>query len=370
MIQKSILEQISSLIKIFTSNKNLVLISVIAIVAFIALEVMSHLNKKKMSKIILISIYTLVFGLLLIFYHSEIMTFVDYLINNIFIFLFFPNLAVYTLVIIVSNILVIKSLLERKGEIIKNISIIFFILFNIIFYLIVENCLKNNVLIYENLSIYTNNELLTLIEVSMYLFIIYLSILLINKISISIIKSIKVEKKVLTNYEFNYEPNKLKIDDVVPKKVKTDIPELIPNFVEIKAQTSNSDNLILNNDLKSNTICLKKDEVNNLKTVNQYSDYMDIEPVKKQKIELSNMDDIFIKKDIYKDMDVLFGEKKYLDNIMNDISKLKENINNQSQIRKIYEQININSGNLTLNDYNCLINALKEIKNNTYSNIN
>ena len=363
MIQQNLLEQLQLLSKIITSNKNIVLVSIIAFITLILLEVVSHLKNKKITKIIFISIYALVFGTLLILYNTEMLSFLDYLVNNIFIFFFFPNLAVYTLVIIISNIFVIRTLLGKNNKILKNISIIFFILFNVIFYLIVDNCLKNNVLVYETLSIYTNSELLTLIEVSMYLFILYLVILLISKISKNIISSMKVKVQVPVTHRVN---NNLVIEqEKVTREPKiSSIPELNPNTLVLNNEESSSKSSFGSKKVtvnQANTLSLNSEEVNKLKTVNIYNQYMDIEPIKKKKVEISCAE--VENNNTNKDMDILFGNNNCLNNIMNDISKLKGNVNNQTQIRKIYEQITVNSKNLSLNDYNYLISALKEIRN-------
>ena len=338
MIQKELLEQIDSLFKIFVSNKNIVLIGILAFISFILLEIVSHLRSKKIVKIILVSIYVLVFGILLIFYNTEILSFIDYLINNVFILFFFPNLAVYTLIIIISNVFVIRTLLGRNNKILKNISIIFFILFNIIFYLIIDNCLTNNVLVYETLSIYTNSDLLTLIQVSMYLFILYLIIILIAKVSGNIIGSMKVKERVVKPKEV---PSIVVKEDRIPNI--SSIPEIIPDT------TPNTLVITPEEVLKPlNSLVLNNQEINNLKTVNVYNEYMDIEPVKKKKIQLSNMDEIFVDDNMNHDMDIVFGNISCLNNIMNDVLKLRGNINNENQIRKIYDQITINSKRILL----------------------
>ena len=334
MIQKNLLEQLSTLINIFITNKNVILISVIAVISLILLLLFNHFNNKKIIKIILASIYILIFGTLIYFYHTEIFTFIDYLIDNIFILLFFPNLAIYTLILLIINILMIKSVFSKGSKIIKTISIIFFILFNIIFYLIIDNVIKNNILVYESLSIYTNANLLILIQVSMYIFIIYLVILLISNISNHIINNMKVKEKVtLKNKDI------IKQNDKVNLKI-SDIPDITPN-----------------------TLVVASEDIKKVKSASIYNEYIDIEPVKKKKVVLTNATDMFKDKELKKDMDVVFGTNT-LSNIMNDIEALKGNINNQDQIKKIYESISFNSKDLTLKDYNYLINALKEIKNN------
>ena len=59
-------------------------------------------------------------------------------------------------------------------------------------------------------------------------------------------------------------------------------------------------------------------------------------------------------------MDVVF-EKDNLTNIMSDIEELSNNIHDDN-INKVYDKIIINQDELTLNDYNYLINELLTLK--------
>ena len=290
MIQNNILEQFKNVYNIFISDKNILIIGIIAVLTLLILEIFSIFNKKKITKILLAFSYLLIFGTLIYFYHNEILTFLDYLMDNIFIFIFFPNLAVYTLTLVIINILMIRTMFYKSSKIIKTISVLFFVVFNIIFYLIINNVIKNNILVYEPLNVYTNSDLLSMVQISMYIFIIYLIIMLIYKVSTNIIKSIKLPKVV--------ENKDLVVED------------------------------------------------------NKYNSYIDVVPVKKKKSRKTRKNEKTLVKN------------NSLANILNDIEALKNNKNDQSQIRKIYEQISLNDNDFTLNDYNSLIKALKEIKNN------
>lgn len=321
MVQKSILEQLNILVNIFMSNKNALKIAIASGIIFIIFSILNHFRNKKITKVILLLIYALIFGVLIYFYHSHILTLLDYMVDNIFILLFFPNLAVYTLVIVVANILLIKAIFGNYKYFFKFISILFFICFNIIFYLIIDNIVKNNIFIYEPLTIYTNSNLLVLIQLSMYLFVGYLLVNLIFNISKYIMKPVKITEKVIVR-----EP----VIETKVNKTISDIPEITPN-----------------------TLVVANDDIKNIRSANIYNEYIDIEPIKKKKVEFTSLTD----------MDILFGNS-VLSNIMNDINSLKEDVNNQNKIRKIYESISLNSKDLSLKDYNYLIKALREIKNN------
>ena len=73
-----------------------------------------------------------------------------------------------------------------------------FIGFGVLFlYLIVKNIIANNVNVYESLSIYTNQELLVLIELSMQLFVVWICVLVIIRL-VDFLMS-KSEKKIVDN---------------------------------------------------------------------------------------------------------------------------------------------------------------------------
>ena len=347
MVQASILEQLQTLINVLISNKYVFLVALIALGSILVLELSNKFKNKKILKIVCLSVYLIVLGILLYFFHEQIYTLIDYLINNIFLLLFFPNLAIYTLVIIIINILLMKSIIKDK-KILKRMNIIFFVLFNIMFFLIIENIIENNINIYEQLSIYTNKELLILISLSMKLFILWLVLLCI----------IKITNHLSLSFVYNKEPV------LVKHKVISQELESVQSFDETK-------DIITNDKLIPDKLSLEtideKEEYVDIKPVNYYNDFIDIEPVKKPRKTslLTNMDDLFKEKNPIrkKDMDIIFSNQ-YISSIMDDIEKLKYNQSDKNQIKKVYDEITLSSKDLTLDDYNKLIHRLTEIKNN------
>ena len=250
MIQASILEQITIFYNILISNSALWILVAAAIGLMLLLLIASKFHNKKITKIIYATTYIGIFATLICLFHTEVIELFDYLINNIFLFLFFPNLAVYALVLIIVNIIIVKSTFsEKDNKIIKVFNIIFFVIFNTIFYLIIDNIVKNTVNVYEQLSIYTNNDLLVLIELSMKLFIVWLIILGIIKITRSLVNNLssKVTNKNLVLEENN---NSLELNNV---DTLNQVLEINPNYEKIPEVEA------------------------------KYNDYVDIVPMKKHK---------------------------------------------------------------------------------------
>ena len=359
MIQKSLIEELQILYKIFTSNKYFLVITVVSIISLILLLIFSRLHNKRLLKRTMLIMYLGVTLTLIILYHNEIFIFLDYLVNNIFILLFFPNVAVYTIVVIVVNILMLRTILNKNYEkVLKIINLIFFIIFNIIFYLIIDNVISNKVDIYNGLNVYTNSNLMVLIQVSMYLFILWMVVILISKVSKNILvpNTLRSKVRVPSNYLPNTysNPNPV-IKKLKPKKVMSDIPEITPNTIIVTNDVK--DTLKDNNRLENN--------LNVTNTSSLYNQYIDIVPVKKKKVIISNsVTNVENEKTLLSNMDIIFGKPNTLSTIMEDVTKLREDKNNVDQIQKIYKQISLNSKDLTLNDYNYLIKTLKEIRNN------
>ena len=341
MIQENIFKQLETIYKICINNNHFFLVSIVAIGLLLLLIICNHFSNKKFTKIIAIILYIGIIGTLIYFFHSEILKFIDYLVDNIFILLFFPNLAVYTLILIIINVIVIKSFFGNN-KVIKNINSVFFVLFNILFYLIIDNVIKNKIDVYEQLNVYTNNNLLILIQVSIYLFIIWLVILLIKYISGKITITVPVRETI---GDMDLVPTRK-----ISNKELSSIKELTPNTLVLDSKEITEINY--DNEIKEPKVL-------------DYNSYIDVVPMKKNKsYNLENMDGLFKTESIKKDMDIVFSNKTCLDSIMDDIDKLKYNHSDSNQIKKVYDNITLNSKDLTLNDYNYLINALKEIKNN------
>ncbi len=399
MIQASLLDQIKTFFNILVNTKTLWLIVIMVLGLVLLLTLASKFHNKKITKVLYAIVYLGIFGTLIYFFHEEIFELFDYLIDNIFLFLFFPNLAVYILVLVVVNVIIIKSTFsEKDNKIIKVFNIIAFIVFDIIFYLIIDNVIKNDVNVYEQLSIYTNNDLLILIELSMKLFVVWLLVLIIIKITRSLINGISLSKAtnnlVVTENNDDLKFQNLEVMEINPVQ---EIPKIIPEYhnemndyvdimpikkqmqkltddfkiqevmtpkieqledddvelketplTEIVAESNPFDNIII------------KDTHDTLVIANQEK----IEP----KILLSSYDSIFkdenreLETSIDNNMKVVFDDNNYLKNILSDIEDLRNNVRDETKIKKIYDEVKIRENELTLNDYNFLINELITIK--------
>ena len=433
MIQTSILDQIILFFNIFMKQTNKYIILGITIGIILLFILANKFKNKKITKVICFIIYVSIFGYLIYMYQGEILNLLDYLMDNLVRLLLFPNLAIYILVLVIVNIFIIKSTFSNKdSNLQKIINIIYFGLFNILFYLIVNNIITNQINVYEQLDIYTNQELLNLIVLNMKIFVIWLFTILIIKFINHISSKVEIRKHAnnylnLEQVDDNYGLSKVKkvskkkikpyniyndYIDVMPIKKakkqmfieKQEVQEIkpIPDYLEfnndlINNNFENIDNdssvseekvflkplsILDNNPLEIKTYEESKEDYNLNNKIPTLDELLPFKDNNKHKYQLS-LDDNSIEKDIpdinLENYDSIFKENKEispefdynmhqvfsnnnLESILLEIEKLKYNKDDKNKIEDIYYQIKLRQNDLSLNDYNYLINRLLEIK--------
>lgn len=166
----SLIEKIQLLMELISSSSLFLICSVIGIILLIVFIICILLNKK-INKFVFISILILISFLLLINYGNIIIKIIDILIDSVFMALYFPSLSTYISVVIFSNILFVISIFNKKQiKVVKITNIINSILLDILLILIIDVVSKNNINIHEQVSLYTNSNLLVLLELSMGIF--------------------------------------------------------------------------------------------------------------------------------------------------------------------------------------------------------
>jgi len=172
-------------------------------IVFMILLIIFAKSKKKFIKIISGVISIILIGLFIFYFRVTILSFFDYFIEVIVNNILFPNLALYMVTIIGIDIALIISLTSNRiSNLVKNINILFFTLMQVFLFFIIENVITNNVNVYEMLSIYTNQELLVLVEGSMIIFSIWIILLLFIKVAKVLTRK---EKKEIVNEKINNE---------------------------------------------------------------------------------------------------------------------------------------------------------------------
>ncbi len=262
MTKLSFSDKLGILLKITTSNKIYLIVVIAMIVLGYALMSTNKRNAKG-NKRLYLSIYAIIIGLILIIYHSSLSKMLDYMMNNLFIAIYFPNLAIYLAAIIITNIIVWISIFNFKTpKIIKRINIAMYCIMTYILILILNVISDNKLDVFTQSSVYGNSNAQALIELSSVIFMTWIIFLIIYKIIKPFIVKKKVVKKKVTKTvtvkkESSEEP--IEVLDVPEEKEYRPIPA--PYVVKA---TNN------------NTIKVEKET----KTINPYEELLTIDDYK------------------------------------------------------------------------------------------
>jgi hypothetical protein len=166
----SLIEKIKILMNLIASSP-LFLFCTSMGVAILIFYIISIKNKKDTNKWIFISIWILLALILVIKYNVIILNLFDNLFDNFFKALYFPNLSIYIFILFVTNISLFYSIFNKKiGKSNKIINFINTLLTDLLLIFIVDIVQTNNINVYDELTIYSNSELLVLLELTSALF--------------------------------------------------------------------------------------------------------------------------------------------------------------------------------------------------------
>ena len=203
-------------------------IATIFIIIFLAV-ILIVMNKKESKKIkrIMITIYVSLIVILMVIYSGSITSMFDYMMNNLFIIIYFPNLAVYLAAIIASNIIVWKTLFGKKEDkVLKIVNVLFYSIMNYLLILVLNIVSANKLDIFNIVSVYSDNNALALIGLSSTIFIVWIIFLVIYHIIRSRQKE-EVEVSIRRVLPSNI------LEVVKPKMVKESYKYKIPSNINI-----------------------------------------------------------------------------------------------------------------------------------------
>lgn len=183
MTRSTIIEKLNIIKDMVLTQPELPIVFACFMILGIILFAFSKMKKSKYIKLFLLS-YILILLALIIGYNVDMYKLLDYFINNVFYLLIFPNIAVYTGMLIASNILLLTGVLgNSNSKIIKIINVIFYSLIGLFTYLIMDVIVTNKIDVYSLIDVYSNETLFALLQLSMILFIIWTVIRIIIKIT-------------------------------------------------------------------------------------------------------------------------------------------------------------------------------------------
>lgn len=272
---------------------------------------------------------------------------VDYTFTNIY----FPSIYVYLLVLVVLNVVSIFSLfkarLEKKYKIVNGISMLFM---NFVLAIILDIVAVNKVDLFKKESVFTNTDLVVMLELSINIFLVWCLVNLIMYLSDNITDRILIRKN-----------NKGLIKDAVNMNVlnvSVNEEEVIDDYVSNNAVSEG----VKDESVSVSTLSLDTaDEIKNkfipdfININNNLGDNgFDLSSLIPVKNEVSPINNISYENSVY-------------DNNYNDSSELLNCILNNDLPFIVKEEKN-ERDTYTLNDYRIFNKMLKDIKEHNNSN--
>lgn len=240
MSKLSIIDKLKIFMDVSMSSSLYLLVLILLLVAgYLFLTTTKKTAKRNKTIYIIISIF--IAGCLIVLYHGSLSKMFDYMMNNFFIAVYFPNLAIYMAAIVIMNIIVWISVFNFKTDkLIKRLNIAIYIIMNYLLALILSVINSNKLDVFTQESIYGNKNVTALIELSSGIFIAWIIFLILYKIILIYLKKdykpkVKkvIVKKSVKKLPSNFEPKEINgyIYGNIPKpKVEK---EIITKEVEI-----------------------------------------------------------------------------------------------------------------------------------------
>ena len=201
MVELSLLDKIKTLLNLVLSS-SLFLILLISI-GIIILDISYISRKSKKVKMIYAVISFMIIIGLSINYLKELVNIVNVINKNLVMLINFPTMLEYVTIIFISIIVMIISFIfKRFTKIIRGINLGVVIADIFIFFLILDQVSKTNVDLSNKIDIYSNQNLMVLFQISLFIFIMWMAFLIIYSIIMKLIKSnYNIEKQIIKNEE-------------------------------------------------------------------------------------------------------------------------------------------------------------------------
>ena len=304
-------------------------------------------NSKKRKYLYAIS-STVILILMIAFYHGSLANIFDYMMNNLFIAIYFPNLAIYFAAIIIMNIILWVSLFNFKTtSIIKKINIVIYVIMNYLLALLLSVINTNKLDIFNQASVYGNNNARALIELSSFVFVIWIIFLIVYKI-------------ILTYIRKDYRPKVKKV--IIKKRVRklpdNFIPTTTPEY--ILGNKKNKEAIIFTEPIKSRVIePIEKD------FVIENKDVVIEKPVQQTVIVTPKEETIVIKTDEEPSIieQMVDEPKKSVEKVVEETKQVVTKVVDEPKIIATSDNLSTNFEQmLTVEDYKLLLRMLQEQK--------
>lgn len=234
MNELTFMDKINVLFKLLFSSPVIIGIFVFSLILMITLFFYSKLNKKIM-KFIFIVIYLALIGFAVFKYGRYFLTSIDSFVTLFMANIYFPIIPVYVGIMFISFIIMIVILSSKNNHrVVKIINTVFFTFIQMLFALFIYIVESNNIDISANSNLYSNEQTMTLLELGMGMFVIWIFILLIIFYLKKADKIFKV-KKIEETDDFDEYINDYNENTMVLNPIKTPIVDTSFNNSSIQS---------------------------------------------------------------------------------------------------------------------------------------
>lgn len=175
----SLITKLQTVFDLITS-RNLYLMILVLIVFLTILFITTNGSNRKQSKKAYILLYLAGFIFIAFQYGGSILTLIDYAINEVFITYYFPNIVIYLIMLITTNVILWKTIFNDKVNFkLKVINSTAFAIIMYLFILAVSSINNLNLDVFNITELYSSNQVRSLLELSMFVFVFWVVVLLI-----------------------------------------------------------------------------------------------------------------------------------------------------------------------------------------------
>lgn len=195
MIELSLLEKIGSLFSLVFSTPLFLILLLCFLLMIIDMYFIS--KQKKNVKIIYAVLSVVIVIVLLQNYFESLGLLFNELFKNIISLIYFPSILEYIIILLVGLLILLVSVISKKiSKRIKIVNAFVYAVNTFLFFLILDQITKNKIDLSNQISIYSNKNLMVLFELSMIIFALWIIGLILYKIIMKLINGKAKEEKL------------------------------------------------------------------------------------------------------------------------------------------------------------------------------
>ena len=166
----SLIEKLRALMKMITSSPLFLFCSMMG-VALLIYYIINIKSEKSINKWVFLGVWIVLAIALVINYNNVMLNLLDNLFDSFFMALYFPNLTIYIIIIVIINSFFFYSVFSKKiDRPSKLLNFVIALIIDILLILIIDTVNYSDISVYEELTVYSNSQLLILLELTSAIF--------------------------------------------------------------------------------------------------------------------------------------------------------------------------------------------------------